>query len=1454
MNRFFWVKGMIERARLFVWGMVILSAAWSAEAAVCTSLSAGDWNVIARWSCGHIPVAADTVVIAHNAIRMRGNYTVAGVTINAGAVLNDDGNNLTVNGNVVVNGQLGINQGGALRMRTAGATLSGTGIVKDLTIEIDAANISVPAGSTLDFDPNAEIDVGANLAGSLTINGTVTAATQTAGDRVIRVSTGGSLTVGPTGVVNAPNSRLDVRNGASATNDGTITVGDLRGRTGTPVPVFTQGVNSTLNVSAALCAAANPCTLNASAAGNTVNYTGAAQTVKVPSGAPATYYNLLLSGSGTKTMPAAAMTVAGNFSMSGTATATAAAALTVGGSFDIGATNTFANGANALNVAGDFAQNGTFTAGSGTVTLDGGAAVQTISGTGPLGFANLTVSNTGGITLARNVTVTSAIIGAVTLSNTCPTDYTLTSNGGATVAHSCPPAAVVNSINRADPSPTSAPAVSWTVTFSISVTGVDASAFALAASGVSGAHITSVTGSGTTWTVTANTGIGAGTLGLDQTGPGSVVPALTGTFTGQVYTISSTPALAEYRMDEASWNGTANEAIDSGTGGFPGTAAGLTTRPTTSIASPAIAGSPGTCRYGVFNRSNKDYIALPAGFPNFAAAAGDFTIAAWINVASNTLPGQRIFIDDENNTSPGGWGFSVGETTAFGAGGLRFYYRQASTYILDTVPIPSNQWLFVALSVHLAVGANASTATIYAYNTGGTLVTSNTGTFTWTAGSDPGPSSIGGETNASGEGTNAFGFGGSIDELRVYQKELSQAAVAALAAQTHACPVNAPDHLVIQSSGSGLTCAASTLTVVACQDASCATPYTLGVSGTLSATGAPTVNWDGTTGGAAGAGFVIPNGSSSVTKDVQVATAGSVVFGVSSATPTPANSTTCSFGAPACTFTANTAGFIFSDTTSPGNVYTIPAQVSGIASPTLYLRAVQASTTNPAVCTPAIIGQTTAVNMGYVCNNPATCQAGNLATINSTAIASGSPGSTSVSLTFDANGSAPITARYDDVGRITLNANKTVTPFSGATAVTLNGSSNAYVIAPHHFGFSGITSGIIKAGAPFSATVTAYNGLGAPTATGNFGKETPAEGVALSFTKYQPTGAGAVNGSFSGSVGAFNGGAATGTNLAWDEVGTIDLTATLASGSYLGSGLSATGNTGATGAVGRFIPDHFDTVVTEGCVAGAFSYSGQPFTVRVTAMNGAGTPAKTVNYDGSANTSPNFAQTVTLSDAIAAGVGSLAPTAIAASLFAAGVASPTPAYTFTSVTTVPTTIALRAVDTDSVTSSGHAEGTAAIRSGRLRLQNANGSELLNLPVDAKLQYWAGASTGWQTNTADTCAPLAAANFAFAFPVDAKNLLAACETAVTVGGSAPNFTVSLAKPGAGNAGWTDLTLNLGATASGNQCTAVGGPGGAATTANAPWLQYNWTGAVGNPTARATFGVYKSGPVIHRREMY
>ncbi len=112
-------------------------------------------------------------------------------------------------------------------------------------------------------------------------------------------------------------------------------------------------------------------------------------------------------------------------------------------------------------------------------------------------------------------------------------------------------APTVTSINRDGASPTNAASVSWTVTFSESVTGVDAADFALATSGLSGSPaITGVSGSGTTRTVTASTGTGDGTLGLNLVDNDTIIDAAgnrlggtgagNGNFTGQVYTIDRT--------------------------------------------------------------------------------------------------------------------------------------------------------------------------------------------------------------------------------------------------------------------------------------------------------------------------------------------------------------------------------------------------------------------------------------------------------------------------------------------------------------------------------------------------------------------------------------------------------------------------------------------------------------------------------------------------------------------------------------------------------------------------------------------------------------------------------------------------------------------------------------------------------------------------------------------------
>ncbi len=111
-------------------------------------------------------------------------------------------------------------------------------------------------------------------------------------------------------------------------------------------------------------------------------------------------------------------------------------------------------------------------------------------------------------------------------------------------------APTVVSITRADTNPTNASSVDFNVVFSESVTGVDATDFALTTTGtIAGASITLVGGSGTNHTVSVNTGTGDGTIRLDLIDNDSIVDNSLNPIggagaqnftTGEVYTIDKT--------------------------------------------------------------------------------------------------------------------------------------------------------------------------------------------------------------------------------------------------------------------------------------------------------------------------------------------------------------------------------------------------------------------------------------------------------------------------------------------------------------------------------------------------------------------------------------------------------------------------------------------------------------------------------------------------------------------------------------------------------------------------------------------------------------------------------------------------------------------------------------------------------------------------------------------------
>lgn len=138
-----------------------------------------------------------------------------------------------------------------------------------------------------------------------------------------------------------------------------------------------------------------------------------------------------------------------------------------------------------------------------------GAAVQGVSG-GGTAWTVTVGTGTGSGTLAVRLADATGIAPA-------PTGLPVTS--AAYTIRQTPVAPALQSISRNLPNPTDQPQVSWTVSFSEAVAGVNAGNFSLASTGLSGARITQVVqapGTGTGWTVTALTGSGTGSLRLDM--------------------------------------------------------------------------------------------------------------------------------------------------------------------------------------------------------------------------------------------------------------------------------------------------------------------------------------------------------------------------------------------------------------------------------------------------------------------------------------------------------------------------------------------------------------------------------------------------------------------------------------------------------------------------------------------------------------------------------------------------------------------------------------------------------------------------------------------------------------------------------------------------------------------------------------------------------------------------
>lgn len=494
--------------------------------------------------------------------------------------------------------------------------------------------------------------------------------------------------------------------------------------------------------------------------------------------------------------------------------------------------------------------------------------------------------------------------------------------------------------------------------------------------------------------------------------------------------------------------------------------------------------------------------------------------------------------------------------------------------------------------------------------------------------------------------------------------------------------------------------------------------------------------------------------------------------------------------------------------------------------------------------------------------------------------------------------------RYQDVGRIEL--------FVTDNQARL-GSTGAFVSRPEKLLLlaqstnkagdpaSAADARFVTAGTPFTMTVSALM-QGMTTAAPNFGRESQPEKIKLRAVPASTSDGSPIQAmvadrdpenyfaevALAGEFGAFVNGVATGSNFIFDDLGVIKVDAMMAltaeeaaqgkeTGSYLGTGDVV----GTTINVGRFYPDHFDTVVTGpmACIAaarcpanpaantvpsvaiGTMAYSAQPFNVEVRAYSARGTLLK--NYRNelardvllTAFKAPNgtTAQTAPVSGLTAS---TLANTTIAAAAFKAGVGTlPNTTYTFPSALAYtasapaannwpqPVSVYLRATEssgTDAVTSKRTAavEGGVQVAGGRLFVEDKKGSSLLAMDVKVTAQFYGMVNglAGWYdatTDSASTFAPQGDVRFSACTNMQGAS---SCKLALTVDkatvGTFTNGvgTVKLAAPGSGSSGIVSMWLG---TANG----LVGAP---------VWL----------PSMRGvlTYGTVQTRPFTYLRELY
>lgn len=424
----------------------------------CYAVASAAWNMASTWAStsggtpgtcpgtGNIPDASTPVFIGETStaynVTIPAGYAAQAANVTLGSSTNNSKSltlsaataSLAVGGNLIIYNPTNNNNTNALNVDAgtvtvgSGVTLNGTSTANSRVarINITTGTLTINGGLTYNAGgpPRAVIDMSGgagtlNLAGALTVT--------TAG----RLTPGASSTFNYNGTaaqtvllnvatIDYYNLHINNTSSSGATLNANIDTnnvfGNLRIGNITPGVILNSntfnitGAGTTLEVTnlsrlnyggANAIAGFNAVTLGAT---SIVDYMRAGDQTVINPPPTSVYGHLYLSGSGTKTLPNTAMTVAGDLITTSTATLTAdtQANLTINGQLNIGSGTTFdAGGAFTHTVGGNFTNNGAFTRRTSTVALNG-AANQTLEGAVATTFNNLTIANSGGAVVTAN--------------------------------------------------------------------------------------------------------------------------------------------------------------------------------------------------------------------------------------------------------------------------------------------------------------------------------------------------------------------------------------------------------------------------------------------------------------------------------------------------------------------------------------------------------------------------------------------------------------------------------------------------------------------------------------------------------------------------------------------------------------------------------------------------------------------------------------------------------------------------------------------------------------------------------------------------------------------------------------------------------------------------------------------------------------------------------------------